>query len=92
MCGVRDAVSVDDGVVALLVVVHGGEPQSQPSARDRERSPVARGRVDERLAETLSKTLVPLLLRLEEALWCGVGVDDSRKVVVLADVIRKTVR
>ena len=51
---------------------------------------MARGRVDERLAETLSKTLVPLLLRLEEALWSGVGGDGARGLVVLADVVRKT--
>ena len=42
---------------------------------------------------TPSKTLPrSLLLRLEEALWSGVGGDGARGLVVLADVVRKTVR
>ena len=46
-------------------------------------------RVDERLADAVEDAR-PLLLRLEEALWSGVGGDGARGLVVLADVVRKT--
>ena len=45
-------------------------------------------RVDERLADAVEDAR-PLLLRLEEALWSGVGGDGARGLVVLAHVVRK---
>ena len=68
---------------ALLVAVRRRAPE--PAGRARE---VALGRIDERLADAV-KDARSLLLRLEEALWSGVGGDGVRGLVVLADVVRK---
>ena len=68
---------------ALLVAVRRRAPE--PARRARE---VALGRIDERLADAV-KGARSLLLRLEEALWSGVGGDGVRGLVVLADVVRK---
>ena len=71
------------GGFALLVAVRRRAPE--PARRARE---VALGRIDERLADAV-KDARSLLLRLEEALWSGVGGDGVRGLVVLADVVRK---